>query len=416
MYGLFICTIFYLNTQKIEKKYNNIIDSEISGFAKIISFKNEKNYKNKYLIKYKNYRFIVYIDKKEDLKYGDIIYINGNVEKNDTYKNFDLFQYSRYLRQNKIYGIINIKAIEKINEEKDIFYYLETIKIKLKMNLSELFDKEKSGFLAGILIGDKEELTEELSDNFEKSSLSHILALSGLHITYIILGIRFILDLIIKNTRLKNLLTIIFIIFFAIFTGGSPSCLRACIMSSMLLLSKILFRKNDFFTSLLISLDIILIINCYNIENIGMWLSFSATFGLYYINFGNKKGKILEIIKTSISCNLMILPILWNYYNSISLTFFISSIFATIIIGPIIILGYIHLFLGKFSNFFSFIEVYMLNFLFEIAKIIGGLKLSKINVCSVSILFWIIYYLIILLFIFIKRHYKIVLFLSIIRY
>ena len=156
------------------------------------------------------------------------------------------------------------------------------MKLKLKQNLSQNFDKEKSGFLIGLLLGDKSEVLDETSENFRNSSLSHILALSGLHIVYVSFGVKFILDKIILRERLKNFLMICFLAFFAIFTGGSPSCIRACIMSSMILLSKIVYRKNDFFTSFLFSLDIILIINCYNIESIGMWLSFLSTFGLVY--------------------------------------------------------------------------------------------------------------------------------------
>lgn len=367
-----------------QEKYDNICGQNISGYAKIISNKEEKQYKNKYIIKFENYKFLLYLDKKYDLEYGDVIFVEGNVEKATSSKNFYIFNYSKYLRQSKIYGVLNINSFEKITKEKDIFYYLEKLKIKLKENLFSAFDEEKAGFLIGLLIGDKSEILDETEKIFRDSSLSHILALSGLHIVYVTLGVQFLLNLLTKRQKLKNCLMIFILIFFDIFTGVSPSCTRACIMSSMVFLSKVVYRKNDFLTTLLISLDILLIINCYNIESIGMWLSFLATIGIVYIKF-----------YSSFSCNLMILPIIWNSYNKLSLTFFISNFFASILIGPIIILGYIHLFLGKFSKILLFIENILLDILFFTSKKIGELKISKIFVPSLNIEIWIIYYLVI---------------------
>ena len=413
--GVLICFVFYFYSYKTDESYEISYKQEekIFGKLKIISSKEEKNYKNKYIAKFKNKKFIIYIDKSKNLEYGDILYFEGSFENSSTSKNFGGFDYSRYLRQNKIYGNLNLENFKKIAQEKDFFYYLENVKQNLEKNLFKNFDNQKAGFLSGLLLGDKNEVLDETSEIFRNSSLSHILALSGLHIVYVSFGIRFLLDFIFPIERLKNFIMIICLIFFAIFTGGSPSCIRACIMSSMLLFSRIVYRKNDFITSLFIALDIILIINCYNIESIGMWLSFLSTFGLAYIRFGKDfepkkpnlllklKTKFLSSLKTSFSCNLMILPVVWNTYNTVSLTFFISNFFASFLIGPIIILGYVNLFLGKFG--FPIIENFLVNILFKIAEIIGNFRFSKIYVSSLPIIFWKIYYLVIFLIIYFSK-------------
>lgn len=408
--GLIICILFFCYSYKTldsyEKSYKD--GEKISGNLKIISSKEEKNYKNKYIVKFKNKKFIIYIDKENDLNYGDILAFEGKFELSNTSKNFGGFDYSRYLKQSKIYGNLEIENYKKIKIEKDVFYYLENLKLKLKENLSKNFDKEKQGFLSGLLLGDKSEILDETSEIFRNSSLSHILALSGLHIVYVSFGIRFLLDLITSNERLKSFIMIFFLIFFSIFTGGSPSCIRACIMSIMIILSKLVYRKNDFLTSLLFSLDIILTLNCYNIESVGMWLSFLSTFGLGFIKFGNendnKKIDLLSSIKTSLSCNLMIFPVIWNTYNTVSFTFFISNFFASFLIGPIIILGYLNLFLGKLG--LPIIEKILIDILFKIAKIIGEFKFSKIYVISLPIIFWIFYYLVIFLVVYFKENRK----------
>ena len=98
-------------------------------------------------------------------------------------------------------------------------------------------------------------------------------------------GLNFILDKIIKRRNLKNYILIILLIIFTIFVGGTPSVIRSCVMSSLVILSKNLYRKNNTITSFLIALDIVLILNPYNIESAGMWLSFLGTLGLVLVKF-----------------------------------------------------------------------------------------------------------------------------------
>jgi len=359
----------------------------LNGIAKVVSSKEEKEYTNKCIIKIQNKKFLLY--SKENFEYGDIIKVSGEFKKPKTYKNYKLFDYSRYLRQFGIYGILDVQSIETVGKDKDFQYYLENFKTKLKKNLFDSFDDEQSGFLAGILLGDKSKILDETKQNFQDSSLSHILAISGMHIIYVTLGVNFILDRITIRRKLKNILLIIFLVFFAFFTGGSPSCLRACIMAIMVLISELVYRQNSFYISLLVSLNIILLINPYNIESIGLWLSYFSTFGIVYIgnnqfktsleNFGLSKNNlknsfIIENFKISITSNLMILPIIWNCFNKISITFFVSNFLISFIIGPVILLGYICLFLGKFCIVFAFIEKALLSSLFEVAKLFRKLR------------------------------------------
>ncbi len=404
-----ICLSFFFVSYNTCKSYDNsfVDGQEFKNNVKIVSSKEETKYKNKYIVKFQKYKFILYLNKDVEFKYGDILELNGIFKKASSNENFGGFDYSNYLRQNKIYGIIETEEFSKIGEEKDIFYFLENIKQKLKNNLKNTFNEKESGFLTGLLLGDKSEVLDETTKDFKNSSLSHILAISGMHVIYVTFGVKFLLDKLTQNQKLKNIIMIFFLMFFAIFTGGSPSCIRACIMSSMLFLSKVVYRKNDFLTSLLISLDILLIINCYNIESVGMWLSFLSTFGLGYIKFKNNNSKkllknLVSSAEASISCNLMIIPITWNVYHTFSLTFIISNLFTSFLIGPIIILGYLHLFLGDL--YISFIEKFLLNILFKIAELIGNLSFSKIYVSKVPIIFWIIYYIAIISGIYLNNH------------
>lgn len=136
-----------------------------------------------------------------------------------------------------------------------------------------------------------------------------------------------------------------------IFVGNSPSAMRACIMTIMLYLAKIFLREKDFYTSFILSLILILLINPYNIYSISMWLSFLGTLGIVlFSNFFQKiflkklkvKSKIIkqiiESICVSISAQLLIFPIMWKNFGTISINFWISNLLVSELIAPILVI------------------------------------------------------------------------------
>lgn len=371
-----IALIVFLVTFNIDKKYETSFENKeiCYGIGEIISFAEEKNYTNKYIINLKGKKFITYLSKEEFLEYGDTIYFKGNYKRASGQRNDKGFNYERYLRQSKIYGILNIDEFKIIKQNKGIKYYFFLGKEKLKNRLYEIFDKQEAGFLSGILLGDKSEVDDDIKSNFKKSNLSHILAISGMHVIYIVSAVEWILNKLIKSKKLKNIILIIFLILFTVFTGSSPSCMRACIMMIVLLISKNVYRKNDFFTTWCFAMIIILLINVYNIENIGMWLSFFGAFALKNIN-----------LKSSFAVQVLIFPIIWYSYNTISLTFFISNYLVSFIIGPILIIGYVSLFIGKYFKIIIIIEKILLSLIFGIAQLVGSFSISNIYVATPNI-------------------------------
>lgn len=163
LFIVFIIIIFlFVNyfDNKFENLYKENID--IYGVGEIISFAEEKEYKNKYIIKikeinndnkYKNTKLIFYADKNINLEYGDIIYFyNCNFEKALGQRNDKGFNYERYLRQSKIYGILNIGNFEIKSQEKGIRYKFFKFKENMKKSLYEMYQSENAGFLSGLLL------------------------------------------------------------------------------------------------------------------------------------------------------------------------------------------------------------------------------------------------------------------------
>lgn len=282
-----------------EKKYPE--EAELNSVVEIVSMKKKSEKSSSYTVKLLKSnldktvgtKIILYTNKDSNLKYGDIIQISGKFSKGEVSRNYKGFNYRNYLKQNKIYGTIYSKQVTKIGHKDSILEKIFILKEKLYNVLDSCYTNQNyNAFLKGILLGDSSNLDEEVKDNFRDSSMSHVLAISGMHISYVILGIQYILNKVVNSRKLKNYILIIVLIFFAIITGMSQSCIRACIMSGMLFISQNFYRKNNFYVSIFFTFLILLFINPYNIFAVGMWLSFGGTLGI--VLFHNFLLRFLE--------------------------------------------------------------------------------------------------------------------------
>lgn len=192
-------------------------------------------------------------------------------------------------------------------------------------------------------------------------------------------------------------------------TGATASVVRACIMSILGLMSFLFYRKSDVYNNLAFSSFIILNFNPYTIFDMGFLLSYGGTIGI--ILFSNKlskkfpiKNKILNYIKemffVCISANIIIIPIIMYNFNTLSLTFFISNVLVSPIMGIVVILGFVQIFLSIINiNLAYLLSIFlnpMLEILIFIADFTAKLPLSKILIPTPNIIFIIIYYVIIL--------------------
>ena len=412
------------NTQVLylKNKYLEIYKDDksiISATAVVIKGPSEGEYNYKYTVKartgkYKNKKFIVYINKKNKklLEYGDLIEIKGEYSAPEVARNYKGFDYSQYLKTLNIYGTIKVEESKIINKNQlsPILISINNIKEKMIDNANRNMPKRTANLLLGILIGERDNIQEDIIESFRTANLSHILAVSGAHTSYIILGITYLISKSKTPKRIGYIITIINLLIFIIITGASYSVVRACIMAIVVIGAKICYRKENFFTSICISLIIILIQNPFAINDIGLKLSFMGTAGIVIFNksitnFFIKlkiKQKIAEVLSVTFSAQLMIMPITILNFNTISLTFFISNILASPLLGIIIIFGFISIFISSILNPISKILFLILHIFLEllilVSKVTEKIPGSSILVKTPNILFAIVYYILILFF------------------
>lgn len=379
-------------------------NSDLEGekfICEIISSPIEKEYTNSYKCIINGKKYIIYIKKSQKkFEYGDIIEINGKFQRPSGRRNYKGFDYSIYLKSKKIFGSINAESAKKIdsvfskNYRKNygmltnlknsynykVFKKKNLIINRINKNLSDGNNK----LLIGILLGDTESMPEEIKENFRLSNLSHMIAVSGDHFSYIILAVTFLLRKV-KFKRLNEIITIFVIIFFMSLTGMTASVVRAGIMAIILILGSMFNRKNDILNSMALSLFIQMIFNPYVIFDIGLQLSYGGVIGITFFNkiYENlfdkiHKGSINSAISVTLAANTAIMPIMIYNFNTISFTFVISNLLAGSIMAILVILGFISVIFNiKIIYFLINIFVSALNI---ISKVCAHLPLSNIYV------------------------------------
>ena len=402
-----------------EKIYISLENVNIVGT--IVSSKKEKQYINEYKIETEKINNIklkkkfILLTKNKEIEYGNKIKLEGTYIKPSKSRNYRGFDYSNYLKTENIYGTIEQNGKIELIKEKNINYlFINLYKVKNKIikNINNKFPEETRGVVLGILLGDKSSIEEDVRQNFADSSLSHILAVSGTHISYVVICISVLFKKLKLNKNIRKVLKSLVLFMYLYLVDFSVSATRAVIMSTIVIMQMLFYRKQDTITTIAFSSIIILINNPYSILNIGFLLSYGGTIGIIlFVNrisieskedfFQRFKRYLKDICILTISAQTIIMPIIIYYFNTISFTFIISNIIASLIIGPIIMIGLVIIAISFFKIPIISLIIRFYNILIVIlvrtADIISKIPMSKIYLKTPTTLEIIFYYSVVFL-------------------
>ena len=419
--------VLYQN-YRYENLYKDINEQTIK-ITGIIQDKTKDKYELKVLTNgYKKTR--IYLNKvNSNLEYGDKVEVTGKFIRPSERTNYKGFDYNNYLKTIGIYGSIlvqNEKVISKDNIN-IIFKYTNKLKQKIEDRIEKLnLESNKKAVLKGIILGEKEDISKELIKSFSISNISYILAVSGMHVSYIIIVSNFIFNKLIGKHYSKIATCIIIFIYMCI-TSFTPSVVRAGVTGILVIMSNFFYRKNDIVNSLALALIIILAYNPFLLQNIGLQLSFAGTIGIIlfmptlnrlFENTTKKIGKrairnnkkitkriltilnwkisqiIIQVIFVTISASIMVIPIITINYNTLTISSLLISIIASFIVGPIVFFGLCAIAIK--INIIEKLVSLMLNLLIYVAEFGTRLPLNQIYLITPSYLEVIVYYTLIL--------------------
>ena len=374
---LLIVSFIYTNTNAINTDYGNE-DIEIIG---IVKYKKEKERYNEYTVG----KFVVRdYTKHKKIKVGNEIKLTGKF-KDLNKMSYESFDYGRYLRSMGYKGLIYLKDYSIVGNNL-MYEYIYKAKSYISNTIRYLY-KTNSDFINSMMLGQKDDLSQNEKLMFTRTGTSHIIAISGLH-TGILSGlIIFMMGKINKIYKLIVLSTMMFI--YSAMVGNSPSIIRAIMF--MISFIGILFVIN----------------NPYIIYNISFQLSFLATLSIiYFYGYINNKLNI-KIISLTLSANILTIPIIYYNFEGIPLVSIFGNIIIVPFIGIIIYLAILSLILFNINIYISSIVVYINRFILETIYVllekISNLDFAYIAIEEPKLYYVIIYYIVVFLYMIYKE-------------
>lgn len=286
-------------------------------------------------------RIFVNTEKIPNVKIGNIIKVRGKLRQFEEAANKGNFDSRKYYLSLGFYGKIEAGTIEVINSD---YSGIRQGLYELRMEIIERLEKlcsdnngifsiinNKNGIIGAIILGDKTDLDSDIKELYSVSGIAHILAISGLHISFVGMAIYRLL-----RRRFRFLfsaaVSIPVVLSFGIMSGFGISTIRAIIMFILKIIGEVLGRKYDAITAISLAGLVLLVQNPFVVCNSGFQMSFGAIIAIVLIlpiveEILNTDNKIIKVISANFTISLVMNPILaWNYYELPTFSFLLNIV------------------------------------------------------------------------------------------
>lgn len=286
-------------------------------------------------------RIFVNTEKIPNVKIGNIIKVRGKLRQFEEAANKGNFDSRKYYLSLGFYGKIEAGTIEVINSD---YSGIRQGLYELRMEIIERLEKlcsdnngifsiinNKNGIIGAIILGDKTDLDSDIKELYSVSGIAHILAISGLHISFIGMAIYRLL-----RRRFRFLfsaaVSIPVVLSFGIMSGFGISTIRAIIMFILKIIGEVLGRKYDAITAISLAGLVLLVQNPFVVCNSGFQMSFGAIIAIVLIlpiveEILNTDNKIIKVLSANFTISLVMNPILaWNYYELPTFSFLLNIV------------------------------------------------------------------------------------------
>lgn len=286
-------------------------------------------------------RIFVNTEKIPNVKIGNIIKVRGKLRQFEEAANKGNFDSRKYYLSLGFYGKIEAGTIEVINSE---YSGIRQGLYELRMEIIERLEKlcsdnkgifsiinNKNGIIGAIILGDKTDLDSDIKELYSVSGIAHILAISGLHISFIGMAIYRLL-----RRRFRFLfsaaVSIPVVLSFGIMSGFGISTIRSIIMFILKIIGEVLGRKYDAITAISLAGLVLLVQNPFVVCNSGFQMSFGAIIAIVLIlpiveEILNTDNKIIKVLSANFTISLVMNPILaWNYYELPTFSFLLNIV------------------------------------------------------------------------------------------
>ena len=357
---------------------------------------------------------LIQTDFYPEYKYGDLIKIQGKLEKpeNISTSSGREFDYVSYLEKDGIEYRMSFVKTSLISSGNGNFLKsaLFNIKNAFNENINKVISEPQSSLLGGILLGAKSSMSKDMTNTFKVAGISHIVALSGYNITVVAEAIMNTLSFLPRTLSFSG--GVLGILLFVIMSGASSTAVRAAIMSLVVILAQVTHRKYQIGRALIIA-GLVMII--YNpkilVFDISFQLSFLATIAIIYVSpllekkfsFITERFGLRNTVAGTISAQLLVMPLILYKMGLLSFVALPVNILILFIIPATMFFGFFTGALGFIGTIlsipFAWITWFLLTYIIKVADIFASLPFASANIPGFFVSILVYMYLLVFAFI-----------------
>ena len=281
-----ICSFIYFD---LYFKIYNHYEGEVTIEGKIISYEND-SYTSNIIVKTSKidgkikYGHTVRMSLEkymldERFNIGSKISFSGNICEFEDFSDMDANTY--YFAKGIGADVQNVRNVRYLGKgDLPLSYYTESIRLSVFDGIDSLSDSKAASLFAALFTGERDLLNDQIKLDFRRLGITHILALSGLHLSIISLGLSRVLSALQIKKKPRLIIIAAFIVLYMVLTGLSVSVVRAGIMILIYTALFLLGKTKDSITSLAVSVFLILLFRPFAVYDLALWLSALATLGI----------------------------------------------------------------------------------------------------------------------------------------
>lgn len=239
------------------------------------------------------------------------------------------FSMARYLQSKNARGIIEIHTLQYLRQKKSFIQSIYEQRFQLKRHIEETFPPTLAAEAQALLIGFQENVDEEINRAYQKLGITHLFAISGLHVALVsLLFFQLLLRMRIRR-EVATISLLILLPMYALLAGGAPSIWRAVSVVELIMLAQYFRWKIPMDDALSISFIVFVLLEPGAVFQVGFQLSYLAAYSLVYSSriLASYSNFWVQSFYITFVCQILVYPLLLFHFYEISLSSFIANIF-----------------------------------------------------------------------------------------
>lgn len=272
------------------------------------------------------------------------------------------------------------------------------LRLWLQERIRMRYDGDAAAFLEALVTGDRRNLSYALKTAFAATGLSHVVAVSGLHLSLLVTAAALLLF---RNPRLTAVLGCPLVVLFALMTGASASVCRAAVMQIILLCAPLARRQYDPPTTLAAAALVLLIHNPWAIASVSFQLSFSAVAGILLMTgritekllaLGRKAGALGRAVAVTVAAtaaaSTATLPLTILYFGMVPMVSPLANVLVLWAVQLILILGLLSLLLGPVGVLLAYPVRGLCAYVFAVCRTLAGFPYAAVYPANGPLMLW----------------------------